>query len=82
MKKEHYLVKGMSCAACQAHVDKAVKNTNGVLSCSVNLLTNSMDVEYDEKVTNSNQIIRSVRNAGYDAKVHNEKLSSDELKDN
>ena len=82
MKKEHYLVKGMSCAACQAHVDKAVKTTDGVISCNVNLLTNSMDVEYDEKVTDSNKIITSVRNAGYDAKVHNENLSSEELKDN
>ena len=81
MKKEHYLVKGMSCAACQAHVDKAVKNTKGVVSCNVNLLTNSMDVEYDDNLTNSNEIITSVRNAGYDAKVHNEKLSSEELKD-
>ncbi|MBO4667501.1 MAG: cation-translocating P-type ATPase, partial [Bacilli bacterium] len=82
MKKEHYLVKGMSCAACQARVDKAVKTTDGVVSCNVNLLTNSMDVEYDERVTDSNKIITSVRNAGYDAKVHNEKLSSNELKDN
>ena len=82
MKKEHYQVKGMSCAACQAHVDKAVKNTKGVTFCNVNLLTNSMDVEYDEKVTDSSKIIASVRNAGYDAKVHNEALSSEELKDN
>ena len=82
MKKEHYQVKGMSCAACQAHVDKAVRNTDGVTFCNVNLLTNSMDVEYDESITNSNKIIASVRNAGYDAKVHNEALSSEELKDN
>ena len=81
MKKEHYLVKGMSCAACQAHVDKAVRNTDGVISCNVNLLTNSMDVEYDENKVDSSKIITSVRNAGYDAKVHNEKLTTKELSD-
>ena len=82
MKKEHFQVEGMSCAACQAHVDKAVRKTDGVINCNVSLLTNSMDVEYDEKVVDSNKIIASVRNAGYDAKVHNEKLTKEELKDN
>ena len=38
-------VTGMSCAACSAHVQKAVEGVEGVVSCSVNLLTNSMTVE-------------------------------------
>ena len=40
-----FLVEGMSCAACQARVEKAVGKVNGVISCSVSLLTNSMGVE-------------------------------------
>ena len=41
---DKYLVTGMSCAACQAHVEKAVSDVDGVTSCSVSLLTNSMIV--------------------------------------
>ena len=81
MKKEHYLVKGMSCAACQANVSRAVNKLDGVSFCNVNLLTNSMDVEYDEGVTNPDKIIKSVRDAGYDAEVHNETLSKEDLED-
>ncbi|MCR5705853.1 MAG: cation transporter, partial [Acholeplasmatales bacterium] len=44
--KEKFDVKGMSCAACVAHVDKAVRSVEGVKDCQVNLLTNSMEVEY------------------------------------
>ena len=43
-KTENYKVTGMSCAACQAHVEKAVSSVEGVTSCSVSLLTNSMSV--------------------------------------
>ena len=42
---EQYTVTGMSCAACQARVEKAVSKVPGVISCSVSLLTNSMGVE-------------------------------------
>ena len=42
---EQYIVTGMSCAACQARVEKAVSKVEGVDSCSVSLLTNSMGVE-------------------------------------
>ena len=42
---EQYTVTGMSCAACQARVEKAVSKVPGVTSCSVSLLTNSMGVE-------------------------------------
>lgn len=67
MKKEHFQVKGMSCAACQAHVDKAVRNINGVIDCNVNLLTNSMDVEFNEDITSVKEISLSVKKAGYQA---------------
>lgn len=61
---EKYTVTGMSCAACQARVEKAVNNVPGVTSCSVSLLTNSMGVEGS---ASSSDIIKAVENAGYGA---------------
>ncbi|MBQ4339883.1 MAG: heavy metal translocating P-type ATPase [Firmicutes bacterium] len=61
---EQYAVKGMSCAACSARVEKAVSGVKGVTSCSVSLLTNSMRVEGN---ASADEIINAVRNAGYDA---------------
>lgn len=61
---EKYTVTGMSCAACQARVEKAVNNVPGVTSCSVSLLTNSMGVEGN---ASSSDIIKAVENAGYGA---------------
>ena len=70
---KQYNVTGMSCAACSARVEKAVNAVEGVTSCSVSLLTNSMGVEgtADEKA-----IIRAVENAGYGASVKGTKTSS------
>lgn len=78
-----YNVTGMSCAACSARVEKAVSSVDGVSSCSVNLLTNSMGVE---GTATSKEIIEAVENAGYGAslKTKNKKAKSnsdDELKD-
>ena len=79
---EQYNVTGMSCAACSARVEKAVMGVEGVKSCSVSLLTNSMGVE---GTANENAIIEAVKNAGYGAsKKGSEKKSSgaeDELAD-
>ena len=61
---EQYIVTGMSCAACQARVEKAVSNVPGVTSCSVSLLTNSMGVE---GTASESEIIKAVENAGYGA---------------
>ena len=61
---EQYTVTGMSCAACQARVEKAVSKVPGVTSCSVSLLTNSMGVE---GTASSDAIIRAVTDAGYGA---------------
>ena len=69
MVTNKYDVTGMSCAACQARVEKTVSQLNGVKSCSVNLLSNSMAVEYDENVINDDSIIKSVIGAGYGARV-------------
>ncbi|MBP3783664.1 MAG: heavy metal translocating P-type ATPase [Butyrivibrio sp.] len=63
---DKYIVTGMSCAACQARVEKAVSSLDGVDSCSVNLLTNSMSVEGS---ANNADIIKAVENAGYGARL-------------
>lgn len=70
---DKYKVSGMSCAACVARVEKAVNKVPGVKSCSVSLLTNSMGVEGSAK---TEDIIKAVTNAGYDAK----KMGSQEEK--
>ena len=57
----------MSCAACSAHVEKAVSHVDGVDSVAVSLLTNSMTVSYDENAANAAEIIEAVEKAGYGA---------------
>ena len=59
-----YNVTGMSCAACSARVERVVKKVEGVTSCAVSLLTNSMSVEGNAKVSD---IIAAVQKAGYGA---------------
>ncbi|MBR0468960.1 MAG: heavy metal translocating P-type ATPase [Mogibacterium sp.] len=63
---EQYIVTGMSCAACQARVEKAVSKVDGVDSCSVSLLTNSMGVEGS---ASPEDIIHAVTEAGYGARL-------------
>ncbi len=65
-----YTVTGMSCAACSARVEKAVSAVEGVESCSVNLLTNSMMVEGN---ATSEEIVRAVEKAGYGASLAEKK---------
>lgn len=62
-------VTGMTCSACSAHVEKSVSKLDGVDKVSVNLLTNSMQVEYKEDVTSEDNIIGAVVDAGYGASV-------------
>lgn len=69
---EQYKVTGMSCAACQARVEKAVSKVAGVTSCSVSLLTNSMGVE---GTAPSAEIIKAVKAAGYGASIKKDKGS-------
>ncbi|MBQ7428240.1 MAG: heavy metal translocating P-type ATPase [Butyrivibrio sp.] len=65
---DKYAVTGMSCAACQAKVEKAVNSIEGVTSCSVSLLTNSMGVEGN---VTPDKIIKAVEDAGYGASLMN-----------
>ncbi len=76
-----YKITGMSCAACQAHVEKAVSGVNGVSKCEVSLLTNSMKVEGN---ASPEEIIKAVEKAGYGASVSDSgtgAVTEEELKD-
>ena len=68
---QKFSVTGMTCAACSAHVEKAVKSVSGVKSVSVSLLTNSMLVEFDAPAT-TQSICTAVQNGGYGASVEGE----------
>ena len=72
-------VTGMTCSACSAHVDKSVRALNGVNEVNVNLLRNSMTVEFDENTVTEQDIINAVKSGGYGAYTENKKeaVSSD-----
>lgn len=67
MKIEKLDVVGMTCSACVAHVEKSVRKLSGVNSVQVNLLTNSMSVDFDDNELDIEKIIESVQDAGYEA---------------
>ena len=71
---EQYMVKGMSCAACSARIEKAVSGVEGVTSCSVSLLTNSMGVEGS---VSSSDVIKAVEQAGYGAALKKSRQDSE-----
>ncbi|MGN0588891.1 MAG: cation transporter, partial [Ruminiclostridium sp.] len=75
---KQYDVKGMSCAACSSKVEKAVSSLSGVTSCSVNLLTNSMNVE---GTAESSEIIAAVEKAGYSANLKGASKSMEKAKE-
>lgn len=65
--KERYDVEGMTCAACENAVTRAVAKLDGVKEVRVSLMTNAMDVAYDGQKVNARQIEKAVQDAGYDA---------------
>ena len=67
MAQEKFDVGGMTCAACQAHVDRAVSKLDGVSSVAVNLLAGSMMVDYDPAAVSAQDICAAVDRAGYSA---------------
>ncbi|MBQ2972006.1 MAG: cadmium-translocating P-type ATPase [Ruminococcus sp.] len=69
MKKVKFDITGMSCSACSAHIEKKVNSLDGV-SCSVNLLQNSMVAQIDENKTDIETIINAIDSIGYTAKIH------------
>ena len=75
MKKQSFNISGMSCSACSARVYKAVDSLPAVQDVSVNLLKNSMLVLYDETALSEQDIINSVRKAGYEAFIESSSFS-------
>ena len=69
MKKETFLISGMSCSACSAAVERAVSKLNGIKKAEVNLLANSMYTEFSEDLLSVEDIISAVTDAGYKAEV-------------
>lgn len=69
MKKVKFDIQGMTCSSCSSHVEKAVRKLEGIKNVNVNLLSNSLLVEYDENNLNDEEIIKAVINAGYGARV-------------
>lgn len=78
MLKKRFYIEGMTCSACQAAVERAVGKVDGVESVAVNLLSNSMDVEYQEGLEKS--IAKAVDEAGYKMIVEDIEKSKDEKK--
>ena len=70
--KQKFDVTGMSCSACSAHVEKAVSKVPGIDQVQVNLLQNSMVVEYAKGAADAQKIIQAVVEAGYGASVKGE----------
>lgn len=67
MKKEKFAVTGMTCSACSSHVEKSVRKLPGMEEVTVNLLTNSMQIVYDDTLCTEDTIIEAVEKAGYGA---------------
>ncbi len=67
MAHEKFDVEGMTCASCQAHVERAARSCPGVSNVTVNLLSGSMTVDFDESATNAEDICAAVDRAGYHA---------------
>ena len=79
MSKEFFNVTGMTCASCSARVEKTVSKLEGVENVSVNLLTNSMEVNFDENKIDAQNIISAVTNAGYGASVKGKQPAKKEV---
>ncbi|MEE1281858.1 MAG: heavy metal translocating P-type ATPase [Acutalibacteraceae bacterium] len=79
MPKEFFNVTGMTCASCSSRVEKTVQKLEGVENVSVNLLTNSMEVKFDESKINAQNIISAVTNAGYGASIKGKQTTKKEI---
>ena len=76
MAKQNFTVSGMTCAACQASVERCVTRLDGVKGVNVNLLAGKMTVEFDEKLIDESAICSAVISAGYGASSENNNSSS------
>ena len=80
LKEQQFDVGGMTCAACQANVEKCVLKLDGVKNVDVSLLSNSMKVEYDEDKVDEDKISLAVENIGYSASAKGKKKESEGFK--
>ena len=80
MKSQKFKISGMTCAACQANVEKAVKKLDGIEKAEVNLLKEQLTVVFDETKTSENNIIDAVNGIGYGACVFSQSSKKDSLK--
>lgn len=80
--KQNFNVTGMSCAACSARVEKSVSALEGVQKVSVNLLKNSMTVDFDEKIVDSTKIINAVLKSGYGASLKDGETNNSNVSQN
>ncbi|MGI6751459.1 MAG: heavy metal translocating P-type ATPase [Anaerovoracaceae bacterium] len=65
--RQKYNITGMGCAACSSRIEKTLKEMQGITEVSVNLLTNSMVVDFDERIITGDDIVKAVEDAGYGA---------------
>lgn len=78
--KKKFDVQGMTCSACSSHVEKAVSKLDGVKSCAVSLMTNTMLVDYDDSSITADGIIDAVKKSGYGAILSDNDKSTDSIK--
>ena len=76
--EKKYDVRGMTCSACVANVTKAVERLDGVNNANVNLMTNSMKVNFDENKIDDEEIIKAVEKIGYGASPAGEKIKNED----
>lgn len=78
--KKKFDIQGMTCSACSSHVEKAVSKLDGIKSCAVSLMTNTMLVEYDDSIINADGIINAVKKSGYGANLSDNESGTDNAK--
>ena len=78
--KQTFPVKGMSCAMCAMHVEKALKSCKGVQDAAVNLAANEATVEYDAGRTSARKMRKAVQDAGYDLLTEDDEKDPDHLR--
>lgn len=82
MEKKTFDITGMTCSACSSRIEKGIQKMDGVEEASVNLLTNSMVVSYDDSILDANKIVKKVEDIGYNATVKtNEKQKGESKKE-
>ena len=76
--QKKFTIGGMSCAACSAAAERAVRSVDGVISADVNLLSKTLFCEYDSKKTSSAEIIRAIEKIGFTAEVEGQKNNAED----